>query len=66
MGRYWKPYQNAIEDFFEWLFADERERKILKYVPKYCQYCELLGICRDEDKNWKCIKGCLILNQNKD
>lgn len=66
MGGYWKPYQKAIDDFFEWLFADKKKRKILKYLPKNCQCCELLGICRNEENDWKCKKGCLILNQEKD
>ncbi len=66
MGGYWKPYQLLIEEFFEWLFADKEKRKMLKYLPKGCRYCELLGVCRDEERNWKCRKGCLIMNQNKD
>ena len=39
---------------------------MLKYLPENCRYCELLGMCRDEEQNWKCVKGCLILNQSKD
>ena len=53
-------------DFFKWLFADKEERKMLKYVPKYCQECELLGICRDRNHNWKCHHGCMILNATKE
>lgn len=39
---------------------------MLKHVPKSCQFCELLGTCRDESNKWKCKKGCLILKQNID
>lgn len=66
MGGYWKPYQLLIGEFFEWLFADKQKRKMLKCLPKNCMYCELLGMCRDEERDWKCRKGCLILNQSKD
>ena len=34
MGGYWKPYQQLIDSFFEWLFADKRKRKMLKYLPE--------------------------------
>lgn len=66
MGGYWKPYQQALEEFVSWLFADQKQRNILKYLPRNCQCCELLGMCRDEEDNWKCRKGCLILNCNRD
>ena len=64
MGYYWRPYQQAIDDFFEWLFVDKRERKILKYVPRGCRNCEILGICRDEDNNWKCHNGCQFIKKD--
>ena len=48
MGYYFKPYVWAFDDFLEWLFADKRKRKKLKYVPRYCRNCECLGICRDK------------------
>ena len=47
MGYYFKPYERAFDDFIEWLFADKQQRKILKYVPRYCQHCEVLAMCRD-------------------
>lgn len=49
----------AAKALVRWIFADERERKILRYVPKTCQCCELLGICRDEQREWRCRAGCL-------
>lgn len=52
-------------DFFEWLFADKEKRKKWKYLPKYCWDCELLGICRDRDNNWKCHNGCMFINSEK-
>lgn len=49
-----------LGDLIKYLTADKRTRKILKYVPEYCQHCELLGMCRDEDNNWKCRRGCML------
>ena len=51
-------------DFFRFTRLSKSKRAMKKYVPQYCQYCELLGICRDEDNNWKCINGCVIANFN--
>ena len=62
MGYYWKPTQRAIDDFFEWLFADKRTKKMLSRVPRGCRHCEVLGICRDEENDWKCHNGCMVLN----
>ena len=39
-----------------------RLKRIQKLVPRYCQMCEVLGICRDEHNDWKCRNGCLELN----
>ena len=63
MGYYFKPYERAIYDFLEWLFADKRERKLIKHVPPYCRKCEILGVCRDEDNNWKCRHGCQFIEK---
>lgn len=57
---------NFWSDFFKWLFADDEERDYLKNVPKYCQQCELLGICRDKENNWKCHHGCMVLNAERE
>ena len=62
MGYYWKSTQRAIDDFFEWLFADKRTKKMLSRVPRGCRHCEVLGICRDEENDWKCHNGCMVLN----
>lgn len=32
----------------------------IKQLPEDCQQCELLGICRDREKDWKCRRGCLL------
>lgn len=61
VGYYFKPYADAFGDLLDWLFADKRKRKILKYVPNYCQNCEVLGMCRDEKNNWNCINGCWFI-----
>ena len=63
MGYYWKPYQRAIDEFFEWLFADKRTKKMLECVPRGCRHCEVLGICRDEENNWKCRNGCQFIKK---
>lgn len=55
---------DLITDGFKWLFADKKERAFMS-IPYNCQCCELLGICRDEDNNWKCRNGCIIINQQK-
>lgn len=44
----------------------QRENYIKRKVPYTCFYCELLGICRDENNNWKCINGCMILNSRRE
>lgn len=61
MGYYWKPNRNAICELFEWLFADKEEKKIVRLVPKYCRSCEIMGICRDVNNNWKCRNGCQFM-----
>ena len=48
-----------IEDLIKYIFADKRTKKMMRYVPDGCMHCELLGICRDEDNNWKCRRGCV-------
>ena len=63
MGYYFKPYVRAFDDFIEWLFADKRKRKMLKYVPRYCRICEVLDLCRDENNNWKCRNGCWFIKR---
>lgn len=30
-------------------------------LPEQCQQCELLGICRDKEHDWKCRHGCMVL-----
>lgn len=61
----YNPVIRELAEFLEYLFADKRKRKILNNVPRYCQQCELLGICRDEDKGWKCRHGCMLMPDRK-
>ncbi len=49
----------------EWWQAFKREQRIKRLVPYTCQYCELLGICRDEENGWKCHHGCMVLNAER-
>ena len=63
MGYYWRPTQRAIEEFLEWLFADKRTKKMLECVPRGCRHCEILGICRDEENDWKCRNGCQFIKK---
>lgn len=55
------PFFNALNDIVEYIFADKRTKKILRCVPYTCRICDFLGECRDEEKDWKCRHGCLIL-----
>lgn len=61
--RLW-PIQ-LLEDLLKYAFADKQQKSIYKYVPCYCQECELLGICRNEQNKWKCRKGCMLMNDRK-
>lgn len=63
MGFYIKPYVWAMDNFLEWLFADKRKRKMLKYVPYYCRCCDYVAECRDENNNWKCRNGCWAMKK---
>ena len=33
----------------------------IQQLPEECQQCELLGICRDKENDWKCRHGCMVL-----
>ena len=45
----------------------EKERKEHEGLPKGCWHCELLGICRrPKEQGWKCYRGCLILNEQRE
>ena len=55
---------DLIIDGLKWLFADKKERAFMS-IPYNCQCCELLGICRGEENNWKCRNGCIIINRQK-
>lgn len=60
-----RAVSRMVDIFLDYLSEKERKDKILKYVPHYCQQCELLGICRDEDNNWKCRDGCVIISSRQ-
>jgi hypothetical protein len=53
--RWFLPY--LIVDALKWLFAD-KEKRALMLLPYNCQYCDLLGMCRDKENYWKCRYGC--------
>ena len=52
-------------NFLKDLFADKEERNYIAHVPQYCRQCELLGICRDKNNQWKCHHGCMVLNAGR-
>ena len=57
---------NWIFDKVEYLFASREQKDFLKHVPPRCRECEILGLCRNPKKHWKCVRGCLYLkNQEK-
>ena len=48
--------------WLRWLLRLE-ERKKYKGLPRFCQYCEALGLCRrPKEENWECFQGCLLIN----
>ena len=62
-------------DFLEWLFGIEYEpyegykedKKEYEGLPYGCWRCELLGICRrKKEEGWKCYRGCMILNAERE
>ena len=55
---------DLIIDGVKWLFATKEKRAFMS-IPFNCQCCDLLGMCRDEDNNWKCRHGCMILNYER-
>ena len=55
---------DLIIDGLKWLFADKKEKAFMS-IPYNCQNCELLVMCRDEENNWKCRNGCMILNYER-
>ena len=54
-----------LNNVFEKLFADDEDPYFLENVPQFCRQCELLGICRDENNNWKCRQGCMIISPDR-
>ena len=57
-------------DFFKWfrdlivlIFGDKQTRQFISKVPSYCRYeCNCVFECRNPAKEWKCKRGCLLLN----
>ena len=39
----------------------EIEEWKIQQLPEQCQQCELLGICRDKEHDWKCRHACMVL-----
>jgi len=52
-----------LVDLVKYIFADKKQRSIYRYVPDYCQMCESMAICRDENNKWKCRRGCLTTSK---
>ena len=55
------PLFRAIDDFIDYIRADKRERRMMRLVPRTCSQCEVLGLCRDEENDWKCRNGCRFI-----
>lgn len=60
MGFYFKPFATFLGEAFEYIFAGKEKRHFLKHVPKRCRNCDVLGICRDKNNQWRCKRGCLM------
>lgn len=41
----------------------KREKEIFRKLPYTCATCEVLGLCRDEMNDWKCINGCWFIEK---
>jgi len=54
-----------LVDLVKYIFANKRQRSIYRYVPEYCQMCELMAICRDENNKWKCRQGCMTMRKKR-
>lgn len=54
-----------LSNVFEKLYADDEDPYFLENVPPFCRECELLGICRDENNNWKCRQGCMVISPDR-
>lgn len=59
--------KKILMGLIEWIkrqIKDHKQKKFeawkIKQLPEDCQQCELLGICRDREKDWKCRRGCLL------
>lgn len=49
-----------------WWEARQRKKRFEKLVPWYCrERCEVFGICRDRENDWKCRNGCLELKAER-
>ncbi len=57
-----KGEPRTIGDLIEYAFADKEKRFMLDRVPPYCQSCKLLYDCRDKEREYKCRKGCILIN----
>lgn len=56
----------SFKNLFKRLSADREKRDDLDAVPRNCRECELLGICRDKNNDWKCRHGCMVLNSERE
>lgn len=59
--------KNILMGLIEWIkrkIKEHKQKKLdtwkIKQLSEDCQQCELLGICRDREKDWKCRRGCLL------
>lgn len=49
------------------LFEKDDTPEEYEGLPRGCWYCELLGMCRrPKEQGWKCYRGCLILNAERE
>lgn len=55
-----------IKEYLRQIREEHRRQASIRELPLNCQQCELLGICRDEENDWECIQGCMLIENEED
>lgn len=64
--RFIKKYANEKEkEQYFMKYGTKTQKDYYIFVPKYCKNCYLLLKCREPQKEWKCRKGCIIINNRR-
>lgn len=57
----------CIGDLFTLIVGGKEGKRYIKQVPFYCRHqCKYdVRLCRDRKNNWKCRKGCHVINKKR-